>query len=340
VVERFLNLNNGVQMVQRIILIHGRSTKPAKKPYEKLQKKALIAGVARRDQGKAAKLSNGSVKIDFAYFGNINNRLLAKNSRHKATLTEHDPDFGNAHCIPHAGYDQAIIDLLKIKHYSRRQYRKILRDNDDLRWLDDAARALSGLAGFLTGGSLNELVIRSTTADMGAYLLTHKVASEVRTKLQKPLRKALLAGDDICLISHSMGCIVAYDVLWKFSRMSEYADVRKNRPKVNLWMTLGCPLGEVGVKKNLFDSQESGEDKYPLNIINDWLNIAARDDFIAHDSTMKNDFRKMKKNGWIKSITDKKIYNCYAKAGVSNPHKLYGYLVNDVTGQAIADWIN
>ena len=328
-------------MAQRIILIHGRNTKPARGPYEALQLKALIAGVARCDQAKAAKLSNGSVEIDFAYYGNVNNRLLAENEKDEAKMTEHDPDFGGALCIPHAGIDQAIDAMLKIKKFNKGAYSKILRNNKDFRWRDDFAKALSGIAAFFSRALLNEYVISATTADMGAYLLTRKVGSEVRTKLQVPLKTALLAGDDICLISHSMGCIVSYDVLWKFSRMSEYADVQAAGTRVNLWLTLGCPLGEAGVERNLYDYHERGEDRYPLNIVNNWLNIAAQDDFVAHESKMKKSFRKMEKKNkkMLNSITDQKIYNCYAIGGVANPHKLYGYLVDDKTGKAIADWI-
>jgi hypothetical protein len=331
---------SGDPMTQRIILIHGRNTKPAREPYEALQLKALIAGVARCDTGKADKLSDGSVKIDVAYYGHVNNRLLAKKTKIRAKMTEHDHAFGGAPCIPHAGVDQAIDAMLDITKFNARAYSKILRNNKDFRWRDDFAAALSGIAAFFSNALLNEFVISSATADMGAYLLTRKVGSEIRTILQEPLKAALLAGDDICLISHSLGCIVAYDVLWKFSRMSEYKAVQVSGSSVKLWLTLGCPLGEAGVEHNLYDFHERGEDRYPLNIIDDWLNIAAKDDFVAHDSTMKNSYRKMKKQKMLNSITDQEIYNCYAIGGVANPHKLYGYLVDDKTGQAVADWIN
>lgn len=329
-------------MAQRIILIHGRNTKPARQPYERLQLKALIAGVARCDSDKAAKLSDGSVHIDFVYYGDVNNRLLAKKKKIRDKMTERDPEFDDARCIPHAGVEQAIDAMLDITKFNARAYSKILRNNKDFRWRDDFAAALSGIAAFFSNALLNEFVISSATADMGAYLLTRKVGSEIRTKLQEPLKKALLADDDICLISHSMGCIVAYDVLWKYSRMSEYKDVQESGNSVKLWLTLGCPLGEAGVEHNLYDFHERGEDRYPLNIIHDWVNIAARDDFVAHKSKMKKSFRKMEKKNkkMLNSITDQNIFNCYAIGGVANPHKLYGYLVDHHTGQAVADWIN
>jgi post-segregation antitoxin (ccd killing protein) len=279
-------------MAQRIIVIHGRSTKPAKAPHQLLLKKALIQGVTRSDPAKAQAISRGDIPVDFVYYGDVNNALLAESPAHRKKMTETDPEFGHAPCVPHDEIEPAIDTLAGISRFTKADYRKVIRNNADLRWMDDAARAISTLAAITTGTFLNEKVISHATRDMGAYLLTRKIGSKVRSRLQTPLKSALMNGDDICLISHSMGCMVSYDVLWKFSRMSEYADVQAGRPKVNLWLTLGCPLGEAGVKNNLYDGNERNRDKYPQNIIKDWVNIAARDDFIAHDSTMKGDYRK------------------------------------------------
>jgi hypothetical protein len=109
-----------------------------------------------------------------------------------------------------------------------------------------AARAVSTLAAILTGSRLNGFAIMNATADMGAYLMRRSVGSAIRARLQDPLRKALKRGDDICLVSHSMGCMVAYDVLWKFSRMSEYADLRAGGVKVTRWVTLGAHWAKLG----------------------------------------------------------------------------------------------
>ena len=140
-----------------------------------------------------------------------------------------------------------------------------------------------------------------------------------------------------------MGCMVAYDVLWKFSRMSEYRNIQDKGTKVKRWITLGCPLGEAGVKANLYDAKErdfdGGTDKHPKGIVEAWHNVAAKDDFISHDATMKGDYKAMTKFGYVKSIQDRKIYNCYAEDGTSNPHKFYGYLMNAASTGLIADWI-
>ena len=329
---------------QRIIMIHGRSTKPARKAHAALQKRALLAGLDRANPAKAKKLRDGKVKLDIVYYGDINNRLMSAASvSARKNLTAKDPDFGNAPCIPPDAIQKALKDLQAIKRYDKRAYRKIVKANKDLRFLDEAAWALSTFAAITSLTVANMAAIKYATADMGAYLTRRSIGSAIRERLQAPLKRALLKGDDICLVSHSMGCMVAYDVLWKFSRMSEYRAIQDKGTKVKRWITLGCPLGEAGVKANLYDANErdfqGGTDKHPKGIVDLWQNVAAVDDFISHDSTMKGDYRAMTKFGYVKGIQDRRIYNCYAEDGVSNPHKFYGYLMNAACTELVADWI-
>lgn len=331
-------------MAQRIIMVHGRSTKPAKARFAALQRRALLQGLERVDPAKARKVAGGDVTIDHVYYGDTSNGILAEHdSSHAADLTETDPHSGNGPCIPDTGYAEAIDMLGAIARFDKAAYRKVLAENDDLQFVDNIARAASTLAAIASATILNEVAIKIATADMGAYLMRRAVGSKVRERLQTPLKGALKRGDDICLVTHSMGCMVAYDVLWKFSRMSEYQGVRKNGNRVTQWLTLGCPLGEAGVKANLYDASErafkGGTDKHPMHIVKDWNNIAAVDDFICHDPTMKGDFSDMLKFSYVDSITDQKIYNCYAKDGVANAHNEYGYLAHPVVAGQIARWM-
>lgn len=79
-------------MAQRLIIIHGRSTKPAKRAQADLIEKALLSGLERFDATKAAKVSSGKVKIDHVYFGDQNNRILAEFDASLAdTLSARDP---------------------------------------------------------------------------------------------------------------------------------------------------------------------------------------------------------------------------------------------------------
>ena len=327
--------------MKHIIVIHGRNIKPAQKPYEDLQKDALLQGFNRVDPKQAKRIKDGKVKVTFVYYGDINNEILSRNKKDFAKLTAKDPDNGNAPCLPTTGIADAIKTLSTLKSFSAATYRKILKNNKDYRYLDELAWAVSTFSSLISARGINEAVIKRATADLGAYLLTRTTGSKVRTRLQEPLIDAFNDKDDICIVAHSMGSIVAYDVLWKLSRMSEYTHVQALKPKVKLFLTIGSPLGEAGVRGNLYDAPERGEDRYPKNIIKDWVNISAKDDFIAHDPTLANDFRNMRtKHKYVQSIKDiKNIYNCYTQNGQSDPHKLYGYLAHDKVAAQIINWM-
>lgn len=331
-------------MNQRIILIHGRSTKPAKKKHANLLRRALLQGLNRADPQKAQKVEQGVIPVDYVYYGDINNQILAEASTKTADeLTDVDPASNNSPCLPDTGYAEAIDSLTRFKRFDRPDYLKVKRENDSKSWRDNIARLGSILSAITTATLLNEIVIKFATADLGAYLMRRTVGSQVRERLHTPLKDALINGDDVCLVAHSMGAMVSYDVLWKFSRMSEYKDVQNAANPVSLWLTLGSPLGEAGVKANLYDANERTHrdetDKYPKDIIEMWQNVAAYDDFISHDPTMRDDFRAMMKFRLLKNIKDHRIHNCWAFEGEANPHKFYGYLVNPKTAGLIADWI-
>ncbi|MFA0069980.1 hypothetical protein AB4344_19535, partial [Vibrio breoganii] len=109
--------------------------------------------------------------------------------------------------------------------------------------------------------------------------------------------------------------------------------------KVNLLLTLGSPLGDENVKDRLKGSRLKDEKKYPLNI-QQWINISAEDDFISHDSKIRNDFKDMLKLGLIpggmKDINP--VYNLNIRNGKSNPHASIGYLINPKFIKVLDEW--
>jgi hypothetical protein len=324
---------------KHLIVIHGRATKPSSNEKERLVKKSLLHGLERVDSAAAGKVKNGTVKFNFVYYGDINNR----------EMINHDPDiarkltgtntakYGGGPCEPAESYDDDLKRMFQQKVFTKKAYDKLLDEERDRRGFDEAASIISGLASLV---GLNDNVIRRVTPDLGAYLMRRKVGSQIRARLQGPLKKALLAGDDVCLVAHSMGCIVSYDVLWKFSQMSEYRDIQNSKSKVSLWLTLGNPLGETGVIENLYDSNEYENGKYPKHIIDTWTNISARDDYVAHDERIANDYSTVKQLGYVRQIRDiVNIHNFWVGSDGSNPHKFYGYLDNPKVAGEIAKWI-
>ncbi|TNF96062.1 MAG: hypothetical protein EP297_10765 [Gammaproteobacteria bacterium] len=323
---------------KRLIIIHGRATKPSEKEKKRLVRKCLLHGLERVRPAAATRLRRSKVKYNFIYYGDINNREIIKRSPDKETeLTGRDEKHGGMPCEPAGSYDDDLATMFMQMKFDKRAYKKFLKDVKDRRFFDETASVVSVLAGMV---GLSDNVIRKATPDMGAYLMSRKVGSEIRERLQRVLKPALKNNEDICLVSHSMGCIVSYDVLWKFSQMSEYRDVRNSGNRVSLWLTLGNPLGEPGVRDNLYDAHEPEDGMYPVDIINQWMNIAARDDFVSHDGSMKDDFAEMKDKGLVGNIRDlPEIYTFWRGTHGVNPHKLYGYLDHPKVAGQIANWM-
>jgi len=326
---------------KHLILIHGRSTKPAEEEKRKLVTTALKHGLDRVDKtgGLSRRLRPNDVKFTFVYYGDIaNQKMLEKNPKLKKKLIATDPKHGTP-CEPVEQYLEPLQELFAVTSQTKAAYKRFLKEERDLRGLDNLASMVSWVAN-LTG--LSDNLIKAATADMGAYLMERKVGSAVRERLAGPLKKALLANEDVCLVAHSMGCIVSYDVLWKLSQMSEYRDIQQCGNKVSDWITLGNPLGEPGVRKNLYDAREHDDGKYPRDIVKRWLNIPARDDFVSHDNTIEDDFREMGRDGYdyVDSIKDHpEVYTFWNTDKGTNPHKFYGYLDNKSVAGKIARWM-
>jgi hypothetical protein len=322
---------------KHLIVIHGRASKPSHQEKLRLVKLALGHGLGRVDPNVAKDFERGALKFTFVYYGDISNRLLVERDADlAASLRERDPDHDDAPCESAGSYDASLERLLAQKDFGAKAYRELLKRVPDQGALDDIASLLSPAASVL---GLSERIIRRVTPDMGAYMTSRKIGSAIRERLAQPLKAALLAGDDICLVSHSMGCIVAYDVLWKLSQMSEYVDVQESGNRVARWLTLGCPLGEPGVRGNLYDNDERADGRYPKKIVAAWVNAAAKDDFIAHDATMADDFQEMLAAGYVDSLHDLPgICTFWVGDAGANPHKFYGYLDHPDVARQIASW--
>ena len=160
---------------------------------------------------------------------------------------------------------------------------------------------------------------------------------EVSRRMIDTLLPPLKRGDDIMLIAHCLGSVIAFDALWEISRGGVVdQDVATN--KVTMLVTLGSPLGDEFVKSKLAGSTAMGEAKFPNNLIN-WSNVAAEDDYTCHDETVANDFRSMLDERLISRITDYQIYNLAVRYGRSNPHHSLGYLIHPRVAKLVSDWL-
>ncbi|WP_445402034.1 hypothetical protein [Zobellella sp. An-6] len=305
-------------MAKKIIFIHGRAQKPSKQALRDLWFKAVAHGLERDFGVKGRKLFDGVAK-DFVYYGDLSNAFL--------DVPEEDPK---------SRYDA----LETLKSYSKSQfskstYKRVSRAG----FLKEAlADTFSAALGKL---HLAESLITSVAPDMAHYWNEESYfGSDVRNRLTPVLRSAFDNEDDLLLVSHSLGTMISFDNLWKFSHYGEYRQEYGASKKVDLFVTLGSPLGDENVRARLKGSSNKGFRKYPTNIKR-WCNIAAEDDYISHDSKIRNDYKEMLKlgilGGGLKDIYP--IYNLNVRNGKSNPHSSIGYLIHPKFSELVHEWL-
>ena len=203
-------------------------------------------------------------------------------------------------------------------------------------WKDDAADLFSAI---LEPSGLASWLIRQNARDIDRYWDADSIfGSELRWRLTEPLCKSLYDGHDVLVVAHSLGSMISYDVLWKFSHYGEYRRLRARVPKPISFITLGSPLGDETVKRHLKGADSGVSRRYPL-LIRYWDNVSAVDDYVAHDETLSDDYRKMKRLPSVASINDHQIYNLAVRDGKSNPHHGIGYIIHPTVIRLIARWL-
>lgn len=159
----------------------------------------------------------------------------------------------------------------------------------------------------------------------------NELAEQTREILKSRLRVARDRQRPILLIAHSMGSVIAYEALWQMSRAN------REPMEIDLLLTMGSPLGQGHVQKQLKGSDSIGVVRYPANIRR-WINLAAVGDLTAIDPVLKNDYGEMLRAGLVECIDDRQVYNWFRLDGVLNTHAEYGYLVNPETAAIVIDW--
>lgn len=178
---------------------------------------------------------------------------------------------------------------------------------------------------------LPDPVVKNTIRETERYFRNQdEIGSQVRELLKAPLRRLLNAGDRVLVIGHSLGSVIAYDALW------EMTHVEKHPGKVDLFLSLGSPLGMSYVQDRLLGYHEQ---RFPCNIRR-WINIAAHGDLTALDPVIHDDFLPMIKQGCVEAIEDqtRAVFTYFRNEKGLNVHRSYGYLVEQHVARTILAW--
>jgi len=152
----------------------------------------------------------------------------------------------------------------------------------------------------------------------------------IREELAKVLRKH--RRKEILLIAHSMGSIVAYDVLTQLA-----LDV-----KIDTFVTIGSPLGLPVVMSRIAAEQagsmiEKRKPQTPENVLRSWCNFSDLHDNVAMNYNLNDDFEE---NSHQVRAMDYVVFNDYEHHSKRNPHKAYGYLRTPELAEVINSFLN
>lgn len=294
-----------------IVGIHGLANKPEPELLAEWWKRSIKEGLAKNCDIEEA---------DFEY------RMVCwANFLYKHRLHD-DPDYDFDRLYNKQPYLEAKEGALK----------PYFRD-----WLDSARQTLGRVVGpaldlirkLVGRGTLTHYIMRKRLKDLDFYYdkgrkivedptEQEKTKAQARKVLMDVLKKDLrgLKGRRIMLIAHSMGSIIAYDVL---------RDLGHPEPELEVahFVTIGSPLGLPLVKTNVYEKRKSYAEepvRTPTIVNERWVNYADPQDLVSLDAFLKDDFGP---NGKGVRVSDVLVRNDYVSPkGKSNPHKSYGYL--------------
>jgi hypothetical protein len=194
----------------------------------------------------------------------------------------------------------------RIRDYLEKQLDKLLLN-------EDLTINFSSLSDFIIRHFFHDLDIYYSSNIQDEDRSNYLARQAIREKLAQILRDN--KNEEILLIAHSMGSIIAYDVLTQL-----VPDIM-----VDTFVTCGSPLG-IPVIMSKIKADQQDKDKYlsvPENINRCWYNLSDLGDRVAINYNLADDYQKNSKGI---SIIDKQIHNTYDYGEKKNPHKSYGYL--------------
>lgn len=304
-----------------LLVVHGRDFKPSAEAYMDLSIAALRAGI-ERDYPECVGMFDAMQKR-VAWYGDLSAEILGRRGKHYDENLDIS-DRRNALA--------ALREIPVRKRFGIRQYDQLPGKSAVPEAIVDVLAPLLGALGLCVP------LIRCVSKDFARYFdRKADYAMQVRRRLEEQLCALMDRGDRVVLISHGSGSVVAYDVLWQLSHDPDLKAKYSER-KVDLWITLGSPLGDSKIQKRLLGAREKPATKFPLNVVA-WHNVAAEDDYTCHDNTLADDFKMMLKQRVVSAVHDYRIFNLAVRYGRSNPHSSIGYYIHPRTSKILADWL-
>jgi len=284
-----------------IIFIHGLANKPPKDLLKKWYTESIWEGL------KISRLAVDSFDLEVVYWADLMYPKpldpKIKDKKHALYLDEPYGPFDGKYKRTTTNKKRTFLD--KIETRLETLFLK------NYRWIN-----LDYIFDMVTSRILKDLYIY--------YRKNIKKEGEIEEVARKVIRRRLIKKirlnkhKKIMLVSHSMGSIIAYDVL-----LHALPNV-----KIDTLITLGSPLGLPMIKREIFKelNMEFDANKKlptPENVIGHWYNLSDVHDAISADHYLEDDYTS---NSLGIGPKDIEIVNTYEINGVPNAHKSFGYL--------------
>ena len=292
----------------KILFVPGKNPKPPAEEHRAQLWRCLRRGLELVDPGGAQRIAAHSDSF----------QLVAWNALFYGHMKDVDEDVPWIEALCHkTGPDAADV-------------------REALSWRHKRARVLYTLGDFFPAliPLLPDPAVKNTIRETERYFQNQDgIGARVRELLKAPLRQAFAAGERVLVIGHSMGAVIAYDALWELTHLEGSPGT------IDLFLTLGSPLGMRFVQDRLLGCSDHESRRYPRSIRH-WINIAAHGDLTALDPEVRNDFLAMLEQGCIESIEDRNrgVFNYFRNEKGLNMHRSYGYLVEQHVARTILTW--
>ena len=301
-------------MAKVIIAIHGLRNKPPKDLLLDWGKKSIMEGIS--NLGAELHLP----KLELVYWADI---------LHDRPLSPDEKDPKSPYFI-----DEIYLPSRKVKKIQNYIFRRRL-----FRLLKKLIYAIFLKKDFsLRYPKVSKSFIHNNFKELEVYFNENCEANEQACKRRDQINQRLISvlekykEDDIMLVAHSMGTVIAFDVL-------SFLDIDM---KIDTFVTMGAPLGAPFVLSRiarLSKSKLQGHIKLqtPETVTKHWFNFADIKDSIAMDYKLAEEFKPNSKG--VK-VQDQLVINTYRANGKSNHHKSFGYLRAPEFIKVLVEFIN
>lgn len=288
-------------MANVIIGIHGLGNKPPKKTLERWWKLAMIEGL------KANNYNSVLPKFEMVYWADI----MYEEAQ---SISEKDEESSR---FLREGYVKAPAKFPIENHSTQEKIVSFLGKQLNRIFLNkDLSLNYSFIADAIVSKFFKELEIyyKEDCPDEDDKLC--KAKDLIKDRLIQVLEK--YKSDQIMLLSHSMGSIIAFDVL-SFHELDM---------PIHTFITAGSPLGLPVVISKISAEQKKKRSNdnamlTPPSINKNWYNFSDIIDRVAFNYKLADDFTE---NKYGVVPVDFLVVNNYEINGKRNPHKSYGYL--------------